>query len=527
MARTNEPRDEETFERMTPAVSRLTARRWRLAAVVAALVLLGLMALFDTYPPNRPVEYEDELDHFYYGSIGSDISGGLPLKMIQVLPEMFPEYLPEGAEARDYTAFGFIQEPGEEMPIGFSIRRRFIDFTALNCASCHTGSVRGDPDAEPAIIPTMPANTVDLLAFFRFLFETANDPRFTGERILAAMEEEGIAEPVDRLLYPLLVPRVKEALQTRRRKLQFMLEPDYTPFGPGRVNTFDTFKFDQFAYYYEEHEAEVEEIYGIVDFTSIWNQGARDGLWLHWDGNNNSVRERNFSAAIGAGAHPPDMEIASLFRLEDWLDDLPPPEYPFPLDGRRAQEGAEIYRQYCYECHDFEGARVGTVVPLEEIGTDRHRLDSYTQTLLEAQKDYTAGYFWSFTHFRTTNGYANHPLDGLWARAPYLHNGSVPNLWQLLKPEEERPEVFTIGGDVYDPENLGFEHQVLVGSRADGYFHPDGRPYTGTAFVLDTKLLGNGNQGHSGPRYGTELSDQEKRALIEYFKWQDRPRARR
>ena len=61
---------------------------------------------------------------------------------------------------------------------------------------------------------------------------------------------------------------------------------------------------------------------------------------------------------------------------------------------------------------------------------------------------------WRFTHFRKTNGYANMPLDGLWLRAPYLHNGSVPTLRALLFPDE-RPAVFYRGYDVYDWTNVG------------------------------------------------------------------------
>jgi hypothetical protein len=513
----------ENFERLTNAVSDLYARRWRLAAVCAVLLLLALLALFNAFPPNRPVEYSSQLEHFYYGSIGSDISSGIPLKLMQVLPKVFPEYLPEGAEARDYTAFGMIQEPGRPMPIGFSVRDQIVERTWINCALCHTGSVREAPGAEPTIIPGMPANTVNLLAFFKFLFDCAADPRFEADTLLAAIEEHGSLGPVERLIYRLAIPRVKGALLETRRKLSYLLAPDYPPFGPGRVDTFDTFKFNQLAYYYKEHDEPVKEIYGTVDFPSIWQQAARKGLWLHWDGNNNSVRERNFSAAIGAGTTPPDMDVDSLFRLEDWLDELPPPAYPFAIDEQAAKRGEPIYREYCFGCHDFNGERVGTVVPLGQIGTDRHRMDSYTEFLLEAQKDYTKGYFWQFSHFRTTDGYANQPLDGIWARAPYLHNGSVPNLWDLLTPED-RPDVFTIGNDVYDPKNMGFVHQELEGSREDGYVYPNGQPYRGTDFVLDTSLPGNDNEGHAGPAYGTELSDREKRDLIEYLKWRDRPR---
>jgi cytochrome c5 len=446
---------------------------------------------------------------------------------MQVLPIMFPEYLPEGKRAgpADYTALGFIQQSGAAMPIGFSVRRRFIDFTALNCAACHTGSVREAAGAEPIIVAGMPANTLNLLAFFQFLFRCAGDDRFNAAAVLEALRAAGLDEPLDGPIYRVVVPRMKEALLERAERVRFFSEPGYPPFGPGRVNTFDTFKFDQFAYYYQEHGRRPgpDEIYGTVDFPSVWNQAARHGLNAHWDGNNSSVRERNFSAAIGAGAKPPDMDIPRLFRIEAWLERLPAPKYLFPIVEARAKMGEKIYRDRCFRCHDFRGDQIGNVIDVAQIGTDRHRLDSYTQFLLEAQQDYTKGFSWAFTHFTKTDGYANHPLDGIWCRAPYLHNGSVPTMWDLLTPAERRPEAFTTGSDVYDQEKMGFVHETLSGSPESGYRRADGTPYRGADFVLDTNLRGNGRQGHSGPAYGTDLSDDEKRALIEYFKWQDRP----
>jgi hypothetical protein len=112
------------------------------------------------------------------------------------------------------------------------------------------------------------------------------------------------------------------------------------------------------------------------------------------------------------------------------------------------------------------------------------------------------GYPWHFHRFRTTNGYANHPLDGIWLRAPYLHNGSVPSLRDLLKPDAQRPATFYRGNDVYDPQNVGF-----VSTEAQS----GGRQF----YKFDTHDPGNGNAGHL---YGINLSDQDKDALIEYLK---------
>jgi hypothetical protein len=107
---------------------------------------------------------------------------------------------------------------------------------------------------------------------------------------------------------------------------------------------------------------------------------------------------------------------------------------------------------------------------------------------------------WKFSRFRKTEGYANLPLDGVWLRAPYLHNGSVPTLRALLFPEE-RPAVFYRGYDVYDWEQVGF---VSAGPEAEK---------GGVRF--DTSLRGNANRGHT---YGSELPAEYREALIEYLK---------
>jgi hypothetical protein len=111
------------------------------------------------------------------------------------------------------------------------------------------------------------------------------------------------------------------------------------------------------------------------------------------------------------------------------------------------------------------------------------------------------GYSWQFSHFRKTQGYANMPLDGVWLRAPFLHNGSVPTLRDLLNPPEQRPKVFFTGYDLYDYDNLGF---VSTGPEAERF----GQRY-------DTSVSGNGNGGHL---YGTNLTPAEKDALLEFMK---------
>ena len=481
-----------------------------LGGLVAMVLLVAAILLFTRYAPNRPVTYARIDDHFKYGSIGSDIDNGLPVKILLALPRMLPEHLPPGA-AQDLTAFGFIQEEGKPLPIGFSTRRRFVDLTGFNCAVCHVGAVRETPQSAPTIYLGMPSNTVDLQAFFDFLIAGVKDARFTPDNVLAQIEKDGPVDPIERLILRAAVPRMRDGLLTREPQLLAFMLPEHPRFGPGRVDTFNPYKTNQFAEYYQD-EMPVEERIGTADFPSIWNQAAREGLNLHWDGNNSSVRERNFSAAFGAGATREYVDSDAIDRVRIWANTLAPPPYPFArtTDTQILQRGQQVFEQRCASCHAVGGPGVGQVVPLSDIGTDEYRLNSYTEKLAQLQLEYGNGYDWDFKGFTKTNGYSSPPLDGIWARAPYLHNGSVPTMWDLLTPAEQRNNgqtTFFTGHGVYDQENLGFRTDVEeVGGRQ--------------SFLYDLTQPGNSNKGHTGERYGTELSDEDKRALIEYLKGQ-------
>jgi hypothetical protein len=96
--------------------------------------------------------------------------------------------------------------------------------------------------------------------------------------------------------------------------------------------------------------------------------------------------------------------------------------------------------------------------------------------------------------------YESRVLNGIWATAPYLHNGSVPNLWELLKPAKERRTTFMVGSRVFDPKNVGYD--------------ADQSPFRNGRFVAEP-ANGNGNGGHE---YGTKLTEDERWAIIEYLK---------
>ena len=136
------------------------------------------------------------------------------------------------------------------------------------------------------------------------------------------------------------------------------------------------------------------------------------------------------------------------------------------------------------------------MIPVAEVGTDSHRLDMWTpESSATAYNAYGQGTTGSSRRFRTTGGYVSVPLEGLWLRAPYLHNGSVPSLADLLETPDHRPRRFWRGYDVYDPAKRRLR------------LRPAPTPNVlGT--LLDVAQPGNGNGGHL---YGTELSPEDKR----------------
>jgi hypothetical protein len=149
------------------------------------------------------------------------------------------------------------------------------------------------------------------------------------------------------------------------------------------------------------------------------------------------------------------------------------------------------------------------VIPAAEIGTDSVRWASATAEFARAIQESDAG---RFLALGPTAGYVPPPLTGLWATAPYFHNGSVPTVWHLLHPEE-RPERFEVGGHRLDFEKLGIAGE----SQADGSVrYPAGYVPWSRPTVYDTRLAGQANTGHEAPLRG--VTEEEKRAVLEYLK---------
>lgn len=218
-----------------------------------------------------------------------------------------------------------------------------------------------------------------------------------------------------------------------------------------------------------------------------------------------------FFTVPSMGVHP-DKAIASLddaTAIMTFLKGYRPQRFPGEIDAVRARAGAAVYAQHCAACHGSYGG--GTMPRLVrfpnwqgDVGTDRLRATAFDRGLAEAVGG-TA--YRTRIAVRTGGGYVAPPLAGIWASAPYLHNGSVPTLAALLAPAT-RPTRFMVGGHALDLAKVG----LRLG--ADGAYPPGYRPFSQPAWI-DTRAAGRSNGGHV---FGQTLAARDRASLIEYLK---------
>jgi mono/diheme cytochrome c family protein len=296
-----------------------------------------------------------------------------------------------------------------------------------------------------------------------------------------------------------------------------------------------------------------------ISFPRIWNLETFD--WLHWDADTTSVTQRNFGQAIGMGA----VRLAdgrstvlpkNLAQLQELAEKLTQPKWPEQafgkIDTQKFAAGATLFKKYCAECHPTDPDANPTYrTPWETVRTDPNRLNNVDpnysdpnkpkfSTLVDGKPFYAAlkealavivekSYEqWNIDEAGArrlegkVNGqprpfpplwqdgsdfkrdYVSRPLAGVWATAPYLHNGSVPTLDDLLQPKSNRPVKFYVGYREFDPVHVGYA------SRGD--------EAKKRGFEFDATQPGNDNGGHEGEAFGTELSDSDRAALLEYLK---------
>jgi hypothetical protein len=487
-------------ERGASRVPRVAPRPWYVWSVLPLALLVPGYGTWFYFFREQPVRYAAAEDHFKYGSIGTEFDQGIPYWIWLVLPRVFPEKLPGPG---GYTSLGLVWEEGRELPVGFTKQMVGFPRVGLNCAACHTSSYRKSADEGlPTVVAGGAGQTFDAQGYLRFLFACASDSRFTPDVLLAEIERAYPLSAVEKQLYRhVLIPATQRALL--KQKQDYAWTDSRPAWGRGRVDPFNPMKFGALG-------LPVDGTIGNSDMIPLWGMQGRPAGAYHWDGLNPALREVVISSAIGDGAPPKVVNRAdvqeNLERVQAFIETLPAPRFPFPIDETLKARGQVVYAAQCASCHGSEGQGSGRIIPLAEVGTDSHRMEMWSEEAARAYNEYTDGYAWKLDAFRKEPGYLATPLKGLWLRAPYLHNGSVPTLKELLEPVAQRSTVFYRGNDVYDPQNVGFVSRLPEVVRR-GVAQP--------LFRYDTTLPGNDNRGHL---YGVSLPPESKRALLEFLK---------
>jgi hypothetical protein len=304
-----------------------------------------------------------------------------------------------------------------------------------------------------------------------------------------------------------------------------------------------------------------------VSFPHTW--GMEYTGWLQWGANTNSVMERNIGQSLGVGAvfdpatGKSSVNLENLHAMEQLTYKLRAPAWPegFPaVDAARAERGRQRYVEYCAPCHETwesDGAmRIYKLFSLNEVGTDPNTALNYEKpvkttdgrvlpfpyaalTLIKqvkqqayAERNFSGetiaewenravrkGAAWDpvfraplldhdkWDDTRGRRVYRAKTLVGIWATAPYLHNGSVPTIYDLLSPAAERPVAFPVGQHEYDLVKLGIQTDASKLTRPPGW----------TPYELDTRLPGNWNTGHEWKFY-PRLDDEQRYEIIEFLK---------
>ncbi len=453
-------------------------------------------------------------------------TSGIPMIMIRLFPEIFPELW--GAPDTNFAAVGFAKddlEPGRVLPLGLGYIGSSpaiptpagpvnVNVVNLTCAGCHTGRVQAADGSQKSILG---APSTTFRNFRGMVYATVTSPKYTADTFRAALAAHplgwvygdpamGQQEALERAIF--MAPGSAEQFLAKlqagsiggaQRWAQTLGAYTYnTPNAPNpsastpgyldAIGAGIAIVVDPAVVTGDALKAALPPLPAMIDIMSVWNQKSRP--FAQWDGSITTKLHRNLAAEFGVIGDPTKLNMDNANRTTRLTENMPSPPYPFDLPVASVAIGKVLYGKYCASCH--EGSK-STIFPAATVGTDPNRAVIWTPYNTAALRGaLRIGCTDPVTCFqadgspvpddhlvRSTGGYLAPPLDGIWARAPYLHNGSVPTLRALLT--KNRPATFYRGNAAYDQLDGGFVSNAVV---------------TPGAAIFDTTKSGNSNKGH-------------------------------
>ena len=245
-----------------------------------------------------------------------------------------------------------------------------------------------------------------------------------------------------------------------------------------------------------------------------WNMRKKHASFYNAEGRGDQVRFMMLASTTCTDSVEEAAAIDAWFTdVRAYLLTLEPPPYPYEVDRPLAGKGEKLFKRNCKRCHGTYGEDEGypnKVIALEDIGTDPELARASFEDADRFIRWFSASFYGELSRVEPALGYIAPPLDGVWATAPYLHNGSVPTVAALLD-STSRPRYWRFAAEEpdYDRETLGWAFDPVDHGK-EGAMGWDERNR-----IYDTTLPGYSNQGHD---FGDELSPMERLALLEYLK---------
>lgn len=259
--------------------------------------------------------------------------------------------------------------------------------------------------------------------------------------------------------------------------------------------------------YSEEPYYEVPDYTIATDVPPLWNVKKKNALYYTAVGRGDFTKLLFQASYLGIEDSTAARQAVINFKdVVAWMEALEPPKYPYPINEELAAMGEKVFTKNCSKCHGTYGEEEtypNKVVSLDLIQTDPY----YASYAVKAPivEWYNKSWFATSSpnsYFEPEAGYIAPPLDGIWATAPYLHNGSVPTVEDLLN-SKQRPTYWQRSGQTndYDPVKLGWNYEDKKNKKGK--------------WTYDTTLPSYSNSGHY---FGDKLNNEERSAVIEYLK---------
>jgi hypothetical protein len=491
------------------------------------------------------VEHADQFESFKNTALGNL---GVPMIMMRLFPEIFPEIW--GGPSDHFAPVGFAQDPYEPyraLPLGLGyagstpavptpIGPVNVNVVTLTCMGCHGGRVQGPDGSMHTVIG---APNTQFQNFRGAIYMTTVSPKYTADTFRAALQSKPLGwvyndpaqivqEELERQIFmagadqflaqvkqgsAFLAQRFAQTLGAYTYQVPNAPSP-YIP-TPGYLDAIGagiSVIVDPTTMTPAQVKAAVPPYPAPIDIMSVWRQDDRPAA--QWDGSIQDHTHRNLAAEFGVVGDPSHISMANVNKTTPFTAALPATPYPFDVERDAAARGQTLFAQNCSSCHYAGNAKIFS---LTDTGTDPNRAIIWTpysvvglRTVLRAactdpvtcnHPDGTP--LLDSEIVNPTGGYMALPLDGIWARGPYLHNGSVPTIAALLTGD--RPAQFYRGNIAYDTVNVGFMTAAAPGAA----------PY-------DTTRSGNANTGHMGTTFNGSVDWKNEPGklhdILEYLK---------